>query len=210
VFKAATSGTKEGAFTLRSVMQSLPKENQKDLASAIVRRLGRAVSSKQGADGETFSSETFLTNWNGLSPEAKITVFNRFGPQFRRDMDQVAKVAANLRAGSGVFANPSGTGQAVAQASTATAAILSFLTGQWHAFGTIVGGVALANATARLMTNPAFVGWLARSTKMPAGALNQQVVILDNIAKRERDDDMAAFSDALKSANQEQTQQQGR
>jgi hypothetical protein len=60
------------------------------------------------------------------------------------------------------------------------------------------------------MTNPAFVGWLARSTKMPAGALNQQVVILDNIAKRERDDDMAAFSDALKSANQEQTQQQGR
>lgn len=209
VFKAATAGTKEGAFVLRSVMQSLPKENQKDLASAIVRRLGRAVSSKQGAEGETFSTETFLTNWNNLSQEAKITVFNRFGPQFRQDMDKVAKVAANLREGSGVFANPSGTGQAVAQASTATAAIVSFLTGQWQALGAIATGVTAANATARLMTNPRFVAWLAQSTKVPASALSQQIVILDSIAKREGDEDVAGFAEALRSASQEQTQQQG-
>lgn len=206
VFKAATSGTKEGATTLRAVMQSLPKENQKDLAAAMVRRLGKAVSNKQGADGETFSTETFLTNWNNLSIEAKSTLFDRFGPRFKQDMNRVAQVAANLRKGSKVFANPSGTSQGVAQVSAATALVMSVLTGNLGTAGGIVAGATAANGASRLMTNPKFVAWLAQTTRVPASALNQQIVVLDGIVKKDGGEDMAAFSEALKSASQEQPQ----
>ena len=206
VFKAATSGTKEGATTLRSVMQSLPKENQRDLAAAMVRRLGKAVSSKQGADGDTFSTETFLTNWNNLSIEAKSTLFDRFGPRFKQDMNRVAQVAANLRKGAKVFSNPSGTSQGVAQVSAVTALAMSVLTGNWGAAAGIVGGMGAANAASRLMTNPNFVSWLAQTTRVPTSALNQQIVVLDGIANRTGNEDIAAFSDALKTASQEQSQ----
>src|SRR6185436_10142031 len=42
VFKAATSGTREGASTLRAVMQSLPSQEQKTVTATVLRRLGRA------------------------------------------------------------------------------------------------------------------------------------------------------------------------
>jgi hypothetical protein len=198
VFKAATSGTKEGAFVLRSVMQSLPKENQRDLAAAIVRRLGMAKASVQDQTGEVFSTQTFLTNWNNLSKEAKAVVFNRFGPQFARDMDDISKVAANLRAGSKVYANPSGTGGAAAQFGTVGAFVMSILTGQLQVAGGIAAAAGGANAAARRMTNPNFVRWLAQSTKAPIGTLNQQAVVLQNIAQREGDQEMAEFAATLK------------
>lgn len=209
VFKAATAGTKEGATTLRAVMQSLPKENQKDLAAAIVRRLGKAVSSKQGADGSEFSTETFLTNWNNLSIEAKSTLFDRFGPRFKQDMNRVAQVAANLRRGSKVFANPSGTSQGVAQVSAATAFIMSVLTGNLGTAGGIATAAGAANGYSRLMTNPKFVSWLAQTTRVPTSSLNQQITILDGIAKRTGDQDIAEFAETLNSASQEQSRPAG-
>lgn len=171
VFRAATSGTKEGATTLRAVMQSLPPDAQKMVSASVLRRLGRARAGSQDDLGERFSTETFLTNWNTLSPPAKAVLFNRYGDQFRRDMDQVAKVAANLREGSAVFRNPSGTAQAGAQYTTAGAFIMSVLTGQAGVAGGIAGGVALSNVTARVLTSPTVVRWLARSTRMPPSAI---------------------------------------
>lgn len=210
VFKAATSGTKEGATTLRAVMQSLPKENQRDLAAAMVRRLGKAVSSKQGADGDTFSTETFLTNWNNLSVEAKSALFDRFGPRFKQDMNRVAQVAANLRKGSKVFANPSGTSQGVAQATAVTAFVMSILTGNFGTAGGIVAGATAANGLSRLMVKPEFVSWLAQTTRVPANALNQQIVILDRIAKRTGDQDIADFAETLSASSREQSQPEER
>lgn len=170
VFAAATSGTKEGATTLRAVMQSLPKEGQRTVSATVLRRLGRATSGKQDDLGEKFSTETFLTNWNGMSPAAKAVLFDRYGPEFRQSMDQIAKVTSNLRAGSKVFQNPSGTGQALAQTTTAATFALSVITGNLPAAGGIAAGVTLSNLSARLMTNPRFVRWLAQSTKAPAAA----------------------------------------
>lgn len=170
VFRAATSGTKEGATTLRTVMQSLPKDGQQAVTATVLRRLGKATAGVQNEAGDVFSSETFLTNWNSLSPEAKAVLFDRHGSQFRQNMDQVAKYAANLRAGSGVFKNPSGTGQAVAQTSAATGFLLSLVTGNFGAATAIASGVGGANLAGRLMTNPRFVEWLAKATRAPQSA----------------------------------------
>lgn len=113
VFNAAFSGTKDGATTLRAVMQSLPKEGQKELSAAFVRRLGKAVNSQQDEAGDVFSTQTFLSNWNKVSPEAKKVLLDRHGMAFSRDMDKIARVASNLREGSQVYANPSGSGVAL-------------------------------------------------------------------------------------------------
>lgn len=171
VFRAATSGTREGATTLRAVMQSLPKEDQRMVSATIVRRLGRAKAGVQDASGEKFSTETFLTNWNSLSPEAKRALFDRHGPEFRKSMDRVAGVAANLREGSQVFKNPSGTSQGAASITALSTFVGAIMSGNFGVAGTVAAGVGAANAMSRLMVNPKFVRWLARSHDRPKSAV---------------------------------------
>ena len=191
VFQAATSGTREGATTLRAVMQSLKPEESKILTSTVVRRLGRANPGAQNDVGDAFSTETFLTNWNGLSKEAKSTLFDRMGPGFREDMDNIARVASNLRSGSKVYANPSKTSDATIQAATVGSAVTSLLMGSPGGAAAVGGAVASANLGSRLMTNPTFVRWLGRNTNRPVGALNGQIGVLANMGKD--DPDVAEF-----------------
>lgn len=194
VYKAVTAGTKEGATTLRAVMQSLPDDAQKTLSATVLRRLGVAKAGVQDDSGGVFSTETFLTNWNTMSPQAKSALFDRQGPAFRQNMDQIAKVASNLRDGSSVFKNPSGTGQAVAQTTAAATFITSLLTGNFGAAGAVAGTVVGANLSARLLTNPNAVKWLAEATKAPASA----VPSLLNRAAQSGDPDLQALVSAVK------------
>lgn len=203
VYNAALSGTKDGATTLRAVMQSLPEDGQRALTGAVVKRMGLATPGHQDASGEVFSAQTFLTKWNALSPEAKRALFHRHGPKFAADMDKVAGVASNLRDGSKVFANPSGTANRAAAYSygigTATSVLASPVIGPLPALAAISSGVA-ANALARAMTNPKFVSWLARSTELPVSSLPQQIIVLNQMAKS--DPDLAEVAEAISSGQQ--------
>jgi len=190
IFSAATSGTKEGATTLRAVMQSLPRDAQQTVSATVLRRLGRATPGRQDDLGERFSTETFLTNWNSMSPQAKAVLFDRYGERFRQNMDQIARVASNLRDGSQVFRNPSGTAQATAQTSAAVGFVAALASGHVGTATGIAGGVATANLAARLMTNPRFVKWLATSTKAPAAAAP---ALLNQLAQSSDDPDIAEF-----------------
>lgn len=171
VFRAATAGAKEGATTLRAVMQSLPKDAQKTMSASVLRRLGRATSGKQDDLGERFSTETFLTNWNAMSPQAKAVLFDRYGKGFRQDMDQIAKVTNNLREGSAVFRNSSGTGAANAQTGAVVAAGTAIATGHPVVAALVGVGVGSANIASRAFTNPKVVSWLAKSTRASQSAL---------------------------------------
>jgi hypothetical protein len=184
IFRAATANTKEGASTLRAVMQSVDDSGKKMISATVLRRLGIAKPGAQNELGEKFSTETFLTNWNNLSKEAKATLFDRYGPKFRDDIDQIAKVTSNLREGSKVFRNPSGTEQASAQAATVGGFAISALTGQYKTAAGIASIAGLANLNARLMTNPNFVRWLAQSTKHP---LAHTPSMINSLAQRARD-----------------------
>lgn len=207
VFQAATAGTKEGASTLRAVMQSLPDDAQKTVAATILRRLGRAKAGVQNDAGDMFSTETFLTNWAGLSAEAKRVIADRFGPQFRADMDQIAKVASNLRAGSQVFRNPSGTAQATAQVAGVTSILTALLTGQVQAAVGIGSGMIAANRIAqKLMVNPRFVRWLASTTKMPTAQIPAAINQLSLMANKTNDRDMLVLSEMLRQQTQQPPQ----
>lgn len=197
IFRAATAGTREGATTLRAVMQSVDDEGRRMITATVLRRLGRAKAGVQGDLGDQFSTETFLTNWNGLSTEAKRTLFNRYGDKFRSDMDQVAKFAANLRQGSQVFRNPSGTAQASTQAATVGAFAMALGTGHLKTAGGIAAGVGVANLFSRGMANPRFVRWLAQSTKVPMGGYSAMVNRLAQDARKHQDMDLARLAALL-------------
>lgn len=200
VFAAATSGSREGATTLRAVMQSLPDDGQKQLAAAVIRRMGRANPGAQNELGEEFSSERFLTMWNTLAPEAKSTLFGRFGTSYVRDMEAIAKVAANRRAGAQVFRNPSQTTDAAIQAGTVFSFLTSLGTGNIVPAAGIAGGVTLANVVARGLTSPRVVGWLAKQTSVPVAALPMQVARLKAEATAEGDQEALEFVDAIENA----------
>ena len=68
--------------------------------------------------------------------------------------------------------------------------------------GALVGG---ANLTARLMTNPRFVGWLAKTTTMPAGAASAQLRALSEMAKKSNDRDLALAVGLLEQGEQEES-----
>lgn len=205
VYLAAMSGTQDGATTLRSVMHSLPPESKRAFTAAVVKRMGLATKGNQNADGDQFSAQTFLTNWNGLSKEARGALFSphgvKAGPfngsgKFVADMDKIARVSERIRDGSKVYANPSGTankGYAYAYLGSIGA---SFLAGPL-AVASVVGSGAAANGMARAMTNPRFVSWLARSTELPMSSAPQQIAALRSIAQSEKDEDLAAIADQL-------------
>lgn len=205
IFQAAISGTREGASTLRAVMQGLKPDEAKIVTSSVIRRMGRSVPSAQNKVGDKFSTETFLSNWSGMSPYAKRTLFDRMGRDFSNNMDKVANVASNLREGSNVFRNPSGTAPAMAQITTATGLAASLMTGNVGGAALIGAGLGASNVFARAMTNPTFVKWLARNTTAPVGVLPAQIGYLMQIGQKNDDPDLV---DAAKALNDQLQNQQ--
>lgn len=204
IFQSVMAGTKDGATTLRAVMRSLPDVAQrKALTAAVIKRMGLATKGQQDMAGEQFSAASFLTNWNGVSKEAKQTLFNGYGPGFAKDMDTIARVAENIKTGSKVMANPSGTANRAASYGYVTALIGSLFADPTMVSTTgLIGGGVAANAVARGMTNPKFVKWLARETQAPRGSAIASLNALRNIANDSKDDELLTIYGELKDASE--------
>lgn len=213
VYKSAFGNTKEGATTLHAVMQSLPKEAQREVSASFIRRMGRATGSQQNADNDVFSMETFLTNWANMSPEAKRVLFDRHGMGFRQDMDKIARMTDKIRQGSAVFRNPSGTGRLISlitqSAGTASSAATAAMSGSpLLGAGIVAGSASLAgafNGLGRLMTSPGFVRWVAKNGEKPVGELVAQTQMLRYIAESEDNDDVAELANQLEAMKRQQT-----
>jgi hypothetical protein len=179
--------------TVRATMRSLDPEQRKIVTDAVVERLGRASPGKQDAAGEVFSPETFLTNWNKLSPGAKQQIFN--DPVMRKNMDALADVGENLRSGAKVFANPSGTAGAAAPmgigylgARAAVNLATGDVAGAVHSAGTagmLMGGAALG---AKMLTDKRVVEWLAQYPKVSPEAAPLHLARLGVIFNETKDE----------------------
>lgn len=198
MFNYATSGAKDGGTKIKAIMQSLPEDARNILTATVTRRLGHAKPGVQNEYNDVFSTESFLTNWNHLSPEAKQALFGRQNDGYREALDRVASVAARIREGSKIFSNPAGTAAALTNqaATVGTAASAATLLATGHpilATGLVGGAVGVAKgagATAELlMTNPAFVKWLARASTQPTSTVPAQLNALARIAASEKDND---------------------
>jgi hypothetical protein len=199
VFQAAMSGTRDGGTTLRAVMQSLPREGQQAVTAAVIKRMGLANPGMQDAAGEAFSAATFLRKWNDVSPEAKRALFDRHGPGFTRDMDRIASVAQNIKDGSKVFANPSGTANRAAALTYGAGLVASLFDPTLASTGSLVAAGVSANTMARVLTNPRVVAALAQTTRLPVGSIPATAQALSRIAEKEDDPDVAAIATYLSS-----------
>jgi len=176
IYAAAMSGTEGGATQLETLMKSLPKDAQQTVAATVIKRMGRAINSQQNAAGDAFSTQTFLSNWNKLSPQAKSALFSRLPKQMQNELGAIARVGANVRDGSRVFANPSGSGGKLLQLLGAGGIGGAAFSGNMPAAITLAGTAGAANAAARIATSNGMVNFLGRQTKVPAyllpGAIN--------------------------------------
>jgi hypothetical protein len=200
IYQAAIQGTRDGATTLRAVMQSLPRDAQKQLSAAFVRRMGKPLPGTQDSLEEGFSSERFLTAFKNMSPEAQTAMFGRFGPKYVKDIEAIAGAAASRRASDRVFTNPSKTTDGVIQAGTILGFFGSVFSGGMGTAALIGGGVAGANRAAAVMTSPVAVGWLAKQTNAPIAALPAQIAKLKAEAYAKGDEDAMALATALEEA----------
>lgn len=160
IFKAVNPTDPDQANKLRAVMRSLEPSERQVVSEAVANRLGRASPGKQDVYGEVFSSETFLTNWNKLSPGAKAQFFP--DPPLRENMEALAKAAAAIRSGKGIYANPSGTAGSFAAYSVYASPIASIATGSVAPLAAAGGAAGSAYIGAKMMTNPKVVEWLAK------------------------------------------------
>jgi hypothetical protein len=197
VYSAVMAGTKDGGTTLRSVMQSLPPDGQRAVTAAVIRRMGLANPGVQDAAGDLFSAQTFMRKWNDVSPEAKRALFDRFGPGFSRDVDRLASVAENIRDGSKVFSNPSGSADKGVAIGYWVSLLSALGSGNLKTAGGIAALGAGSNVAATLMTRPWAVNWLARQTALPRGSVVPQAAALLKMAQQREDPEMIEVAKLL-------------
>lgn len=211
VYSAVMSGTQDGGTVLRSVMQSLPRDGQKALTAAVIKRMGLATPGAQDATGALFSAQTFIKNWNTISPEAKRALFDRYGPGFTKQMDQVARVADNIKQGSKVYANPSGTTNRAAALTYGASLVASLFDPSLMSTGGLVASGAGANWLARALTNPNVVKRLAEATMLPTGSVPAFINSLNVQAAKSDDPDLEELarqlSDAVEKSNSSSNKQ---
>lgn len=205
VYNAVMQGAKDGGTTLRGVMQSLPRDGQRAVTGAVIRRMGMPTAGQAGLNREDqFSAATFLSNWGNISPEARRALFDRHGPQFSRDMDRIARVADNIKTGAKVYANPPGTTNRAAALTYGASLIGGLFTGSLA----LPVGVGIAgNVAARLLTNPRVVRELANATRYPVGGVLATARNLQRIAERDEDPDIKTLADALSQNPRDQLKQ---
>jgi hypothetical protein len=159
--------------------------------------MGRAVSSGQNLEGNVFSTETFLTNWDKLGTEPKNLLFGKFGDSFKNDMNKIAKATDIMRRGSQQYRNPSGTAAKNVQAYTVGGAVTLALSAPLALIPAAKTAIGL-NLAARAMTNPKFVRALAKRYDAPTSALPAFISTLATQADKEDDQDLREISDALR------------
>lgn len=207
-FKFAMSASNDGGSSLARLRRNFTNEEWDTVAASVLNKLGDATPGAQNAAGDAFSINTFLTNWNRLSPEAKSALFggNRYKPQ-RDALDQLTVLMERVKDVSR-FSNTSNTAGAL-QAQL----LLSGLgaTSGYIATGDLKGAAIGAGAAftprmaAKLITSPKFVTWLAEPLEksVSSGArysTSSHITGLSLIAKEEPDisTEINAYIRALK------------
>ena len=198
IFKAATSGLSDGGTQIHRLMKSMPEENRREVAAAVLQRLGRARNSSQNEMGDAFSSETFLTNLAAMSGPARMALFANSGfPGLRQKIETMGKMAANRREGSQVFANPSGTARQAGMVGYFATVGTAIATGNIPLLVKLAAIPAGSAMAASFMTNPNRVQKLAERSVLSEAAAPAALV---GAARAANDQRQPAFRNRLQAA----------
>lgn len=148
----------EKAKALRAALQP---EEWDQIAGSIFEDMGRAKPGAQGIEGDTWSPETFLTNWNRLRDRGREALFG--GTRYAgvsRDIDALARIADTMKE-SAKLGNTSNTARALLVPLLAkTVGGIGLVAGSGMAAGSRVGGLAGTSlilgsySAAKILTSP--------------------------------------------------------
>lgn len=162
LIRAAADGGKGNMRMVRAAMTGLRPEERAEFGALLVQELGRPIPSARGVVQEVgWSPATFVTRYNGLSPEARSVVFT---PQHQRALDSLFRVANRL-AHVEAQTNTSRSGTNVLNLGGLTAGAASV------AGGDIVTPLLIGvggTATSFLMSSPRYVNWMIRYMNLRA------------------------------------------
>ena len=94
LFNQAIVGGLQEPGRLRILRDNMEPEAYQDMIGDTIEWLGQAKPGMATDEG-AFSSDTFLTNWNKMAPQAKAMVLDN--PQLVSDMDDIATIAQAMR-----------------------------------------------------------------------------------------------------------------
>jgi len=174
IYQNIQSASRSDSGRLRRFLDTLPDDERASVSATVISQLGRATDGGQNAAGDAFSLNSFLTQWNRMTPRAKASLLPG---QSRAALDDLARVAEGSRA-AGQYANRSNTGGANAVNALFAGSALAYLQPSF-----IFAGLANYGA-GRLLASPRFAQWLARPVSTPQQAA-QAVRRLSTIATRE-------------------------
>lgn len=210
IFQAALAGSREGPTVISRVMSALPQEDRREVAGAVLRRMGQANPGAQNAAGEAFNSETFLTNLSKMSPEARNVIFKDTGVTGVQDrVKLLAEMASNRREGANYLKNPSGTATVAGQIGLASALsggmATAATTGNIVPLAGAVGVPVIANGIARAVTSPSLVRGFAEETVLPSGAAGSSINAALTSIERMRQDSADDLHEKLSAIGRAET-----
>lgn len=165
-FKYAMGQAKDGGSRLFALRRSLAPEEWDVVSSSVFSKLGRAKPGGQGAtdlaaEPSEFSINSFLTNWNALSPEARRALFAGTRYQgLHPEIQGLTRVVDRLKEAD-KMANFSGTTRNQVVAGGLGSAGTALVMGSPEGAGAVLlGGTVAPWVAAKLMTSPRFINWL--------------------------------------------------
>jgi hypothetical protein len=146
--------------------------------------MGLATVSKQGVERTVYSADTFLTNWNRMSNEARQEMFGGIPGGYSQDITTLARNVEVLKNYARILPNNSNTAQVSIFAGELGTALGSLITGTLAGhpvIGASVAGAALSQAAgthviSTALTNPETVKFLVRRTGQLAFQASDMVI----------------------------------
>lgn len=151
------AGGKGGFARLKTVLSGASPTERGDMVATLIDRMGHARKGAQNAEGDAFSPNVFLTNWNGMSKKAKALMFGN--TELRQSLDRLSRISESVKDSAG-FANTSNTGGAIAAQGLIGAG--GYGVGNLPGLALTTGATYL---TGKLLASPRFAAWLARAPK---------------------------------------------
>jgi hypothetical protein len=141
---------------LRQLFQAMPESERRSVAATVINRLGLPTKgAAEVADGSGFSFNTFLTNWNNMSQQARRAIFQ---PETVEALNKLAVVSRGVKQ-AGAAANTSNTARAIGVQAVVSPVL-------WMVSPlAMLGGGASQYAVGKLMASPRFARWLAGAPK---------------------------------------------
>lgn len=167
-FSAVSNSLNAGPTVYQRLRGAVTPETRKKIVATVIDEMGMAKAGQQGADGDTWSPSSFLTNYNKMDGKSRTELFKRLpsGERYAENLRDIAKASEMLGDSSKIWANPSGTAPALTARGAGYVLTVGAFFNPVLAGGT-AGGLALANQTSkRLLLDPKFTTWLAKAPKV--------------------------------------------